>query len=51
MTSWAAINNTKERAKIFVGAPNTQSTVAVIDPSISGSILKNLPHAQALMHF
>jgi alcohol dehydrogenase class IV len=34
VTSWAAISNTKERAKVLVGAPNIQTTVAVIDPSL-----------------
>jgi len=32
VTSWAAISNTEERAKVLVGAPNIHSTVAVIDP-------------------
>ena len=32
VTSWAAISSTGERAKVLVGAPNIQSTVAVIDP-------------------
>ncbi len=32
VTSWAAISNTKERAKVLIGAPNIQTTVAVIDP-------------------
>lgn len=32
VTSWAAISNTKERAKVLVGAPNIHATIAVIDP-------------------
>jgi len=32
VTSWAAISNTKARAKVLVSAPNIPSTVAIIDP-------------------
>ena len=32
VTSWAAISNTKEKAKVLVGAPNIHSTLAIVDP-------------------
>jgi formaldehyde dismutase / methanol dehydrogenase len=32
VSSWAAINNTKARAKVLVSGPNVQSTVAIVDP-------------------
>ena len=32
VTSWAAITDTKARAKVLVSAPNVHSTVAIIDP-------------------
>jgi alcohol dehydrogenase class IV len=32
VTSLAAINNTKDKTKILVGAPNINSTIAIIDP-------------------
>ncbi len=32
VTSWAAISNTKARAKVLVSAPNIPSTIAIIDP-------------------
>ncbi len=32
VTSWAAMTNTQERAKVLVGGPNIHSTVAVVDP-------------------
>lgn len=32
VTSWAAISDTKSRAKVLVGAPNVQANVAIIDP-------------------
>lgn len=32
VTSWAAISNTEERAKVLIGAPNIHSTIAIIDP-------------------
>ncbi|HJX12732.1 MAG TPA: iron-containing alcohol dehydrogenase [Dehalococcoidales bacterium] len=32
VTSWAAITDTKKRAKVLVSAPNVQSTVAIVDP-------------------
>jgi alcohol dehydrogenase class IV len=32
VTSWAAITDTKRKAKVLVSAPNVHSTVAVIDP-------------------
>lgn len=35
VTSWAAISNTQDRAKVLVGAPNIHSTVAVIDPLLA----------------
>ena len=35
VTSWAAISNTKARAKVLVSGPNIQSTVAIIDPLLS----------------
>ena len=35
VTSWAAITNTKAKAKVLVSGPNVQSTVAVVDPLLS----------------
>ena len=35
VTSWAAITNTKARAKVLVGAPNIHSTIAIIDPLLA----------------
>ncbi len=32
VTSWAAVCNTEERAKVLVGAPNIHSTLAIVDP-------------------
>ncbi len=32
VTSWAAINDTKRKAKVLVSAPNVHSTIAIIDP-------------------
>ena len=32
VTSWAAITNTKARAKVLVSSPNIPSTIAIIDP-------------------
>jgi alcohol dehydrogenase class IV len=32
VTSWAAISNTKAKAKVLVSAPNVHSTIAIIDP-------------------
>lgn len=42
VTSWAAISNTSERAKVLVGAPNIHSTVAVIDPLFARMQPKNI---------
>jgi alcohol dehydrogenase class IV len=35
VTSWAAISNTKARAKVLVTGPNIHSTVAIVDPLLS----------------
>jgi alcohol dehydrogenase class IV len=35
VTSWAAISNTKAKAKVLVSGPNIHSTVAIIDPLLS----------------
>ncbi len=32
VSSWAAINNTRAKAKILVSGPNIHSTVAIVDP-------------------
>ena len=32
VTSWAAITNTKARAKVLVSSPNVPSTIAIVDP-------------------
>ncbi len=42
VTSWAAISNTQDRAKVLVGAPNIHSTVAVIDPLFARLQPKNI---------
>lgn len=42
VTSWAAISNTSERAKVLVGAPNIHSTVAIIDPLFARMQPKNV---------
>ncbi len=35
VSSWAAISNTKARAKVLVSGPNVHSTLAVVDPLLS----------------
>lgn len=35
VSSWAAISNTKDRAKVLVSGPNVQSTLAVVDPLLA----------------
>jgi alcohol dehydrogenase class IV len=35
VTSWAAISNTKARAKVLVTGPNIHSTVAIVDPLLT----------------
>jgi len=35
VSSWAAISNTKAKAKVLVSGPNIHSTVAVVDPLLS----------------
>jgi alcohol dehydrogenase class IV len=35
VSSWAAISNTKAKAKVLVSGPNVHSTVAVVDPLLS----------------
>jgi len=35
VSSWAAISNTKDKAKVLVSGPNVHSTVAVVDPLLS----------------
>jgi len=35
VSSWAAISNTRARAKVLVSGPNVQSTLAVVDPLLS----------------
>jgi alcohol dehydrogenase class IV len=37
VTSWAAVSDTKRKAKVLVSAPNVHSTVAVIDPLLARS--------------
>jgi formaldehyde dismutase / methanol dehydrogenase len=32
VSSWAAINNTRARAKVLISGPNVQSNVAIVDP-------------------
>jgi methanol:N,N-dimethyl-4-nitrosoaniline oxidoreductase len=32
VSSWAALNNTKARAKVLVSGPNVHSTLAIVDP-------------------
>jgi len=41
VTSWAAINNTKDRAKVLVSAPNVHSTIAIVDPLLARLQPKN----------
>lgn len=40
-TSWAAITNTKDRAKVLVSAPNIHSTIAIVDPLLARLQPKN----------
>jgi alcohol dehydrogenase class IV len=42
VTSWAAISNTEDRAKVLVGAPNIHSTVAIVDPLFARLQPKNV---------
>ncbi len=35
VSSWAAISNTKAKAKVLVSGPNIHSTIAVVDPLLS----------------
>jgi alcohol dehydrogenase class IV len=35
VSSWAAISNTKDKAKVLVSGPNVHSTLAVVDPLLS----------------
>jgi alcohol dehydrogenase class IV len=35
VTSWAAINNTKAKAKVLVSGPNIQSSLAIVDPLLT----------------
>jgi alcohol dehydrogenase class IV len=35
VSSWAAISNTKARAKVLVSGPNIQSTIAIVDPLLA----------------
>ena len=35
VSSWAAISNTKDKAKVLVSGPNIHSTVAIVDPLLS----------------
>ncbi len=35
VSSWAAISNTKAKAKVLVSGPNIHSTVAIVDPLLS----------------
>jgi len=35
VSSWAAISNTKAKAKVLVSGPNVHSTLAVVDPLLS----------------
>ncbi len=35
VSSWAAISNTKAKAKVLVSGPNVNATVAVVDPLLS----------------
>lgn len=42
VTSWAAISNTKARAKVLVSGPNIHSTVAIIDPLLSRMQPRNI---------
>ncbi len=35
VSSWAAISNTKTRAKVLVSAPNIASTAAIVDPLLA----------------
>lgn len=42
VTSWAAISNTKAKAKVLVSGPNIHSTVAIIDPLLSRMQPRNI---------
>ena len=42
VSSWAAISNTKEKAKVLVSGPNIHSTLAVVDPLLSRLQPKNI---------
>ena len=42
VSSWAAISNTKAKAKVLVSGPNVHSTLAVVDPLLSRLQPKNI---------